>query len=228
MFTLISGGRNLIGVDGHNKDVKGNFDELTDGELWSMASEQRSAPFGELFERHEKTVYNYCFRRTGSWSTAQDLTSVVFLEAWRKRHDVRLHGDSILPWLISVANNCIRNSERSLRRHRRLLARMYPPDDQLNVEDVVAERLDDERTMNAVLEKLKTLSMNDREILALCDWFRFSYAEAAVALDIPVGTVRSRLSRARAVLREQIGDFSMTTGSFSKDTTSNYRGGGIP
>jgi RNA polymerase sigma-70 factor, ECF subfamily len=55
--------------------------------------------FGRLFERHGRAVYNYCFRRTADWSAAEDLTSVVFLEAWRRRKDLRLDGDSLLPWL---------------------------------------------------------------------------------------------------------------------------------
>ena len=55
---------------------------LSDGELWSLAARGRDGEaFGMLFERHANAVYTHCFRRTGSWSAAEDLTSVVFLEA---------------------------------------------------------------------------------------------------------------------------------------------------
>src|SRR6266508_4350920 len=80
--------------------------------------------FGLLFERHAKAIYNYCFRQTGSWASAEDLVSVVFLEAWRRRRDVSLHQDSALPWLYGVATNGCRNSLRSTRRHRAALRRI--------------------------------------------------------------------------------------------------------
>ncbi len=59
--------------------------------------------FAMLFDRHANKVYNHCFGRSADWSMAEDLTSVVFLEAWRKRRQVPLHGDAILPWLLAVA-----------------------------------------------------------------------------------------------------------------------------
>ena len=68
------------------------------------------------------------------------------------------------------------------------------------------QRMDDERAMSMILAKLSALRIEDREILALCDWSHLSYAEAAAALDIPIGTVRSRVSRAREHLRSLIED----------------------
>ena len=103
------------------------FEDRTDDELWRRADEHDGRAFGELFSRHADAVYNHCFRRTASWATAEELTSVVFMEAWRRRRDARLHSCSILPWLLAVANNVLRNAGRSQRRHRRLLARLPPP-----------------------------------------------------------------------------------------------------
>jgi DNA-directed RNA polymerase specialized sigma24 family protein len=60
--------------------------------------------------------------------------------------------------------------------------------------------------MASILEKLKSLRIEEREIIALCDWANLSYAEAATALAIPIGTVRSRLSRAHEHLRDLVGD----------------------
>jgi DNA-directed RNA polymerase specialized sigma24 family protein len=71
-----------------------------------------------LFDRHSRTVYNYCFRRTADWSVAEDLTSVVFLETWRRRCQVRMQTGSLLPWLYGVATNLLHNHRRALRRHR--------------------------------------------------------------------------------------------------------------
>lgn len=160
------------------------------------------AGFGGLFERHGRAVYNYCFRRTADWSAAEDLTSVVFLVAWRRRKDVRLDGDSLLPWLYGVATNVLRNRNRSLRRHRAALERL-PRGHEADFADDVAGRLDDERRMREVLAALEVLPQRDRDILALCVWSGLTYEQAAVALDLPVGTVRSRLSRACRRLRSE-------------------------
>lgn len=178
--------------------------DLSDGELWSLSARARDGEaFGQLFERHANAVYTHCFRRTGSWSAAEDLTSVVFLEAWRKRRDVRLAGESVLPWLLAVANNATRNADRSVRRHQRLLARLPSPPPEPDLAEDATRRADEERAMRLVLAELRALAEPEREVLALCDWAGLSYAEAAVALGVPPGTVRSRLSRARQHLRER-------------------------
>ena len=176
---------------------------LSDGDLWLRAARERDgAAFGQLFERHADAVFTHCFRRTGSWSAAEDLTSVVFLEAWRKRRDVRLAGDSILPWLLAVANNATRNAERSLRRHQRLIARLPEAESVPDIAEDAAKRADEERAMRLILTALRELGGPERDVLALVDWAGLSYAEAATALGIPAGTVRSRLARARQQLRE--------------------------
>ena len=174
-----------------------------DQELWSQAaSEYAAVAFGELFERHADRVYAHCFSRTGSWSMAEDLTSVVFLEAWRRRHEVRFSGDSALPWLLGVANNATRNAERTLRRYRQLLAKLPPPEEEADFALDAATRVDEERLAQHLLCAMGELRDAERDVLALCDWAGLSYAEAAVALGVPEGTVRSRLSRARQHLRE--------------------------
>jgi RNA polymerase sigma factor (sigma-70 family) len=174
----------------------------SDLELWSQAaSEYAGEAFGELFERHADRVYAHCFSRTGSWSMAEDLTSAVFLEAWRRRGEVRFSGESVLPWLLGVANNATRNAQRTLRRHSLLLAKLPPPGEESDIALEAAARVDQERLVQHILAIAHQLRKAEREILALCDWNGLSYAEAAVALGVPEGTVRSRLFRARQRLR---------------------------
>ena len=173
----------------------------TDAELWELAAAGEPAAFAALFERHARAVYNFCFRRTADWALAEDLTSVVFLEAWRRRADVRLDGESALPWLLGVATNVVRNRWRSQRRHKAALERL-PRDTAGGFADDADARLDDERRMGEALRLVARLPRREQDVLALCTWAGLSYEEAAIALGLPVGTVRSRLSRARARLRE--------------------------
>jgi RNA polymerase sigma factor (sigma-70 family) len=79
---------------------------------------------------------------------------------------------------------------------------MPRPDVHPSLAEVVTEQLDEERQMRRVLELVARLPRREQEVFALCAWSDLSYENAAVALDLPVGTVRSRLSRARARLRE--------------------------
>ena len=177
---------------------------VADGGLWRRVNEHDGIAFGELFERHSTAVYNHCFRRTASWSRAEDLTSVVFLEAWRQRSSVRLHGDSILPWLLAVANNVLRNSNRSQRRYRRLIQAVPVSATQPDFGEQVSSRLDDERAMATVLSEIRRLTVRQQEVIALCDWSALSTEEAAIAMDVPVGTVKSRLSRTHQRLRARL------------------------
>jgi RNA polymerase sigma-70 factor (ECF subfamily) len=99
-----------------------------DRDLWQRAASGDGDAFAEVYQRYADRIYGYCFRRTASWSTAQDLTSVVFLEAWRKRSDVAFDDDgSVIAWLFGVANNVVRNSQRSMRRHQLALQRLPDP-----------------------------------------------------------------------------------------------------
>ncbi len=177
-------------------------EELLDAQLWERVAAHDGQAFGRLFDRHARRVYNHCFRRTADWSLAEDLTSVVFLEAWRRRREVRLCGDSLLPWLLGVANNAIRNAERSRRRYRRVLNKLPKVIDFPTEDAEVVARLDGERAMKTILERMGDLRQEEQEVLALCDWSGLSVAEASTALGIPSGTVKSRLARARTQLRE--------------------------
>ena len=80
--------------------------------------------FGVLFEQHARAVYNHAFRLTGNWSTAEEVVSLTFLEAWRLRGTVRPEGDSLLPWLLGIALNVARNASRAARRQQAAMSRL--------------------------------------------------------------------------------------------------------
>src|ERR671921_888116 len=133
--------------------------------LMEVADQQVNAgttpeAFRDLFDTHARTIYNFLFRRTADWALAEDLTSVVFLEAWRRRA-----ARPDLPFLYGVATNVLRNQRRSLRRHRAALERVPTPRPTDDFADDLVSRLDDERTMRSLLSALGSLSPDDRDVL---------------------------------------------------------------
>lgn len=177
-----------------------------DRDLWAKICEGDEQAFGQLFDRYADLVYNVAFRRSGRWDVAEDVVATVFLEAWRQRHRVRLQGDSIRPWLIGVTVNRVRRYWRSAERGRRATLRMvsaevHEPDHAGEVSD----RLDSEQRMAAILVALDGLPAEQREVIQLWAWEELSYEEIAVALGVAVGTVRSRLHRARTRLDPSYG-----------------------
>jgi len=174
---------------------------LSDGELWLRSGRGDAEAFALLFQRHAKAVYNYCFRRSGEWATAEDLTSIVFLEAWRQRGK-SLPADKVRAWLFGIATFAIHHRWRAERRHRSALERIRHDREVADLSLEIEDRIDDERAMQALLAEVRRLPRHYQDVIALCGWAGLSYEEAAVALGVPVGTVRSRLSRARTRLRE--------------------------
>ena len=178
-----------------------DVDEAADDELWRRAARGQAECFGLLFERHERAVRAYCHRRTGSLDAADDLVSIVFLEAWRRRSEVDLVGESLLPWFLAVAQRVVKYRWRSALRHRAALARLPRQDCAPDHADAVAARLDDRAHLARVQAGYRDLKPAEQQIIQLCVVEGRSYADASDALGVPVGTVRSRLSRARTRLQ---------------------------
>ncbi len=158
--------------------------------------------FGQLFGCHAQAVYTFCARRTADLASAEDLTSITFLEAWRHRERVpSADVGSALPWLLGVANNVVRNARRSQRRYRGVLERLPTPSVVPPAEDQAIARSMTEAGLRDALETISALPEREQEVVMLVLWSELPYEEAATALGIPVGTVRSRLSRARSKLQ---------------------------
>ncbi len=195
---------------GHTKEMK-----PSDDDLWARSRAGDADAFGLLFERHAKLIYNYCFRRIGSWAATQDVVSVVFLEAWRRR-DKDLPPDKVPPWLYGIATNVVRNQRRSDRRfaaaRRKLPAMEAEPD----FAEAAAEHADYERQAQQALRLLGMLPTREQDVFVLCVGMELSYEDAAFALDIPIGTVRSRLSSARA----RLGELNSDTGHEQGENTN--------
>jgi len=176
-------------------------DDLSDVELWHRGAAGDERAFGWLFDRHAHRIYNFCLRRVGDPAAAEDLLSTTFLHAWRRRREVRFSGATALPWFYGVASNLARRHLRTAGRRRAALRRLSEPQAEPDPADAVAGRVDEVARLRKVLRAMESLSDRDRELLALCVWEGLSYEEAAIALGVPVGTVRSGLSRTRRRLR---------------------------
>ncbi len=172
-----------------------------DTAAWARARDGDADAFGELFERHCDRVYNFAARLTGSWADADDIVSVVFLEAWRQRDRIVLCHGSLRPWLLGTARNVVRRRWRTAARGGRAFAllRSRTARDEEFTDDIDA-KLDAQRRLDEVLHQVAALPEVQREVLILSAWEGLTYEEIAVALRLPIGTVRSRLSRARAAL----------------------------
>ena len=147
----------------------------------------RAEAFEELFERQFESVYGYLARRVGP-ELGRDLASETFTRAFaaRKRYDPAR--GAARAWLFGIANNLVRRHYRDEERRLRAFARLDIPRDAAPPELTLADAL-------------ATLAQEERDVLLLFAWADLSYAEIATALEVPVGTVRSRLNRARAHVR---------------------------
>ncbi|MGZ5213856.1 MAG: RNA polymerase sigma factor [Actinomycetota bacterium] len=183
---------------------------LTDAQIISMSNADPDR-FGEIFDRHFPTIHRYVHRRVGR-ELADDLSSETFAVAFRSRSRFDPSRDDAAPWLYGIAANLLRDHHRSERR--RLLAYAKTGVDPIldGGFDAVDTRLDADAEGPGVARALARLSPGDRETLLLFAWADLTYGEIAEALAIPIGTVRSRLSRAR----RQVHEILAASGSFAQ------------
>jgi RNA polymerase sigma factor (sigma-70 family) len=172
-----------------------------DQTLWEHAARGDRAAFGELYRRHAEAVWNYAYRLTGSWSSAEDLTSSTFLTAWRKLSELTLVNSSARPWLFTVASNLARHEHRRLGRFSQVLTRIPLEDTTRDHADDVADQVDADRRLHTVLDAVDKLPKGERRAVELCLLGELSTAEAAEVLRIAEVSVRARISRARGKLR---------------------------
>jgi RNA polymerase sigma-70 factor (ECF subfamily) len=157
--------------------------------------------FAVLFDRHAPYIHRYLARRAGR-QVADDMLGETFLAAFAKRYHYDLGRSDARPWLYGIATNLIGQ-------HRRDEVRQYRIRQAATTEAAVpghAEQVAADVTAQAIRRLLGAalagLSGGDRDVLLLVAWEQLTYQEVSRALAIPVGTVRSRLHRARAQVRQ--------------------------
>lgn len=164
------------------------------------ASLEEPRRFGVVFDRHVDAIYGYLARRVGV-QNAEELTAETFLCAFDARR--RFSGGDALPWLYGIATNQIHRHRRDERRQ--LAAYTRAATDVMDFDEGDIEgRLDAAASAPLLSSALQQLDPGDRDALLLHTWQGLSYKEIAEALDIAIGTVGSRLNRARRLVRASL------------------------
>jgi len=171
----------------------------SDAELISESLEEPGR-FGEIFDRHADAIFRYLARRIGP-GDANDVLADVFLAAFEARRRYDPDFSTALPWLYGIASNLLRKHYRQRAGELRMLERLVRLSDPDDHADAVADVIDAQLQVRAMAKLLDELPAGERDVLLLHGWEALTYEEIANALNIPVGTVRSRLNRTRRRLR---------------------------
>lgn len=175
----------------------------------ALLAQSIAAPelFGEVYDRHAAGVGRFLARRAVGEASVDDLLADTFLTAFRLRHRFDTSYVSARPWLLGIATNTIHRAVRDESRRWRALSRaesLVGPPASAMFEDHVAARVDASRVGPALASALARMREDDRAALLLLAWGELTYAEIAQAVDAPLGTVRSRIHRARRQLRASL------------------------
>jgi len=182
---------------------------IPESELVAQSKEGSQEAFTELFNRYKEKIMNYIHSYIGSFAEAQELTQEAFLSAYR--HIGVLHdATKFSSWIYSIATNLSRNFIVQRRRRRtESLENPINPEGNITLGDTIPDnrlRPDTQADRQAVQEEIQraidALPPHYREVLLLCDGEGLSYEKTAETLHWKVGTVASRLSRARRKFRE--------------------------
>ena len=167
--------------------------------------------FAAIYDRYFGEVYRYMAGRLGR-DVADDLAAEAFLVAFRKRHRFDPDRGSVRPWLYGIATTLVGQHRREETRRYRALARAgrRVPDSAESHDDRVVDAVTAKRLGRQLAAALADLSRGDRDVLLLVAISELSHTEVALALDIPYGTVGSRLNRARRQLRRALGGIDPT------------------
>ena len=192
-------------------------DDGSDEQLWLRVQSSRDADaFTTVFTRHVDRVATHCRRRLGGLDGYEDAVSAVFMAAWDQARRARLVGGSLLPWLLVVGTNVTGKMLRARRVELHHLGRSMVAERSPDIASEVCERLDRDTAAAVVSLHMADLSSKDQQILSLVFLGDLTHQQTADLLGVPVGTVKSRLSRASARLRNKLVDSGFDSTDLSR------------
>ena len=218
MVPGIAAGDTLLGgLPANQETLSGQHRSVEAGSDAQVIAASRADPlvFAIVFDRHYDAVHRYLARRAGV-DLADDLAAETFTQAFDSRLRFDLARMDARPWLFGIATNLMRHHYRTEERRLRAYARIDRPD-RVDAFEGIEGRLDAEGAAPLIAAAVLRLSPGERDVLLLFAWADLRYEEIAAALAIPIGTVRSRLNRARHRLRELLG----VSGQYLGDDTLN-------
>jgi RNA polymerase sigma-70 factor (ECF subfamily) len=181
----------------------------SDGDLVTRARDGSADAFGELVTRYQDRVYNACYRMCHDHADAADLTQVTFLKALDSLGHFEGRA-SFYTWLFRIAMNLAISQRRRQHRRRMQSVEALTPDGEAPRELAVARGVDPARALEACEERervsaaLAALDEDFRAAIVLKDIEGLDYAAIAEILDVPIGTVKSRIHRGRLMLKEML------------------------
>ncbi|MEV5828892.1 RNA polymerase sigma factor [Spirillospora sp. NPDC052242] len=178
-----------------------------DGDDASHIGRSRDEPeaFAEIFRRHAPGLKRYVTRRLGA-DTAEDVVAETFLAAFRQRHRYDLGRPDARPWLFGIATNLMGRHVRTEVRQLRVLRRTGADPVAEPFTDRSDERVSAQADGPRIAAALAAMPQGHRDALLLFAWGGLSYVQVAEALGVRLGTVRSRINRARRRLRAELGE----------------------
>jgi RNA polymerase sigma-70 factor (ECF subfamily) len=209
-----TGARGLAGAEGarhgagtiapipRRRDLHLSLTELPDDELVLLAQEGEEDAFGEFVTRHAETVHRWMVRAVGE-QEADDMTQEVFLRAYRGLSRFRREAPP-RAWLASIADNAVKNRYRARSRFRRIFAGSADAPESPELAEPAKGPEEDAQSgqmRSFISEALKRIPAEFRIPVVLRDLEEWSYEEIATSLGVPVGTVKSRISRGRGQLK---------------------------
>jgi RNA polymerase sigma-70 factor (ECF subfamily) len=168
-----------------------------ESELLKLAAKGDEAAFLQLYQRHQGPVFRFALHMSGQVETAEEIVQEVFLSLLAAPKGFVAQNGSLQGYLIGTARNMIRNGLRLAGRYQ---AWRYVEAEPATVGGELFDALSKEQELRELRAAILSLPPNYREIVALCDLEGMDYSQAASHLGCPLGTVRSRLHRARAIL----------------------------
>lgn len=169
-----------------------------------LRSREDPQAFAALYDKYSRAVHRYAATRAGE-AVADDVMSQTFLVAFESRESFDHAWEDARPWLFGIATNLLRRHHRTEARRLKAFAKAAGRGSYDDGADRVAERLDAAAATSNLAASLRKLSPTDRECLLLYAWADLTYDGIALATGVPIGTVRSRLNRARRILRDAAG-----------------------
>ncbi|MFV2127544.1 RNA polymerase sigma factor [Micromonospora sp. LOL_013] len=183
--------------------MRGVSAQPTDDAATIIASLDDPDRFAQVYEKHAGMLYGYAYRRVGR-EIAEDVVADAFVAAFRARHTYDPGYPNAFPWLLSIVHRELARHHRAENARYRAYLRVKPD----SGEEALADRVVAAATAQAWRRPLATalarLGQKERDVLLMVAWGGLSYEEVARSLNIPIGTVRSRLNRARRRMRDAL------------------------